>query len=346
MNVNRNIVKPKKNQLSTEQKAQIVGLKKANVPMNQIMAEFHVSRSQIWRIHNQFAAVGTVERLKGSGRKPKTTSREDRRIVQIVMRDREITAAQIKQQIGRPDISDDTIYRRISDLSQLKSYWRLLKPFINEFQAARRVKWCKDHLHWTPEMWRKVLWSDESPFTLHYNRRTRVWRLADEKFKPFAMRGTLKHDSKLNVWACFCAHGVGKICRIEGIMVKEHYRDILLEFLEPSVAQLFDGKDYLFQHDNDPKHTSHLVKDFLRDEKVPWIDDWPGQSPDLNPIENLWSILNERLKNRRCKNLEELYTVIEAGWNQLPVNILTTLVDSMPRRLEAVIKNNGYPTKY
>jgi transposase len=310
------------------------------------MSQYGVSRQRIHQIVQQYNTSGSVERVKGTGGKRKTTSREDRRIMMIVLRDREVTAAQIKEQLDRPDLSDTTIYRRIAELSELKSYWKLLKPFINEAQAKRRVRWCKEHLHWTIDQWRKVIWSDESPFTLSYNRRTRVWRSADEKFKPHAIRGTLKHDTKINVWGCFSAHGVGKICRIEGIMYKEDYLDILQEYLEPSVYTLFPNYDYLFQHDNDPKHTANVVKDFIRDEKIPMLEDWPGQSPDLNPIENLWSILNMRLAKRRCRTQEELFQAIQDGWNELPVNILATLVESMPRRLAAVIASKGYPTKY
>lgn len=59
-------------------------------------------------------------------------------------------------------------------------------------------------------------------------------------------------------------------------MYKENYLDILLEYLEPSVYKLFPENNYLFQQNNDPKHTAHIVKNFIRDEAIPYIDDWPG----------------------------------------------------------------------
>jgi transposase len=148
-----------KKQLSSEQKAHIVGLRQANTPHRQIMAEYRISRQRICKIINHHTDSGSVQRLNGSGKTRKTSEREDRRIISIVIRDREVTAAQIKQLIGRQDLSDDTIYRRIAELSELKSYWKLLKPFINPQQAKRRVYWCKRHLDWTVEQWRRVLWS-------------------------------------------------------------------------------------------------------------------------------------------------------------------------------------------
>ena len=113
----------------------------------------------------------------------------------------------------------------------------------------------------------------------------------------------------------------------------------------PSVRRLFPEGDWIFQQDNDPKHTAHSVRALFRDMAIPVLP-WPSQSPDLNPIENLWSILDYNLRNRRPQNKEELFQVLCDGWNALDRDLLTRLVDSMLRRIQAVIDNNGYPTKY
>ena len=73
---------------------------------------------------------------------------------------------------------------------------------------------------------------------------------------------------------------------------------------------------------------------------------WPSQSPDLNPIKNLWSILDSNLKDRRPQSKAELFQVLQVGWNRLDVDLLRRLVESMPRRIQAVIDANGYMTKY
>ena len=73
---------------------------------------------------------------------------------------------------------------------------------------------------------------------------------------------------------------------------------------------------------------------------------WPAQSPDLNPIENLWAILDRQLKDRQPGTQDELFQVLQDGWNALDVDLLTRLVDSMPSRCQAVIDSGGFATKY
>ena len=75
-------------------------------------------------------------------------------------------------------------------------------------------------------------------------------------------------------------------------------------------------------------------------------EEWPSQSLDLNLIENLWSFLDWTLRNRNCGHLEELWEALQESWYALDWEYLTKLADSMPRRLQTVIDNDGYPTKY
>ena len=76
------------------------------------------------------------------------------------------------------------------------------------------------------------------------------------------------------------------------------------------------------------------------------LEDWPSNSPDLNPIENLWGYMEHKLKNRVCATNEELWEQIQSVWDSIPLSYIQSLFDSMPKRLRAVKKKNGGTIKY
>jgi len=123
------------------------------------------------------------------------------------------------------------------------------------------------------------------------------------------------------------------------------YHRMLSTQVKPSLNLLFPQADGVFQQDNDPKHTAKINKRYLVNQGINTMV-WPSQSPDLNPIENLWSILDDKLKFRNCQNEEQLFDALKRGWEALDPVLLTSLVDSMPRRCQAVIDSKGYATKY
>ncbi len=111
----------------------------------------------------------------------------------------------------------------------------------------------------------------------------------------------------------------------------------------PSLRAL--GRRALFQHDNDPKHTSKATVGFLKKNRVKVIQ-WPSMSPHLNPIEHLWGILKRQVEHHSPSSIQSLKEVILEEWKKIDLAKCRQLVHSMPRRLGAVIKNHGGHTKY
>ena len=101
-----------------------------------------------------------------------------------------------------------------------------------------------------------------------------------------------------------------------------------------------------FQQDGAPCHQAKMVKQWFRENGIEVLD-WPGNSPDLNPIENLWTILKKKVSLRRPTNTKDLQDAVQSVWClDITMALCKNLVDSMPKRIKQVLKNNGRSTKY
>ncbi len=116
-------------------------------------------------------------------------------------------------------------------------------------------------------------------------------------------------------------------------------------FMLPSADKLYGDADFIFQQDLAPAHTAKCTKSWFNDHGVTVLD-WPANSPDLYPIENLWGIVKRKMRDTRPNNAYELNATFKETWASIPPQQCHKLITSMPRRIEAVIKANGAPTKY
>ncbi len=110
-----------------------------------------------------------------------------------------------------------------------------------------------------------------------------MWRKGGEAHSPSCMKFSVKFPQSVMIWGAMSSAGVGPLCFLKTNVTAPIYQDILEHFMLPSADQLFKDADFIFQQDLAPAHTAKSTKSWLNDHGV----DWPANSPDLNPIENL-----------------------------------------------------------
>ncbi|KAI4901529.1 hypothetical protein NFI96_009953 [Prochilodus magdalenae] len=134
---------------------------------------------------------------------------------------------------------------------------------------------------------------------------------------------------------------------INGRMDGAMYRKILSDNLLSSARTLKMGRGWVFQHDNDPKHTAKETKEWLKKKHIKAME-WPSQSPDLNPIENVRRELRVRVAKRQPQNLHDLEMICKEEWTKIPPDMCVNLIIDYKKLLclTAVLTNKGFTTEY
>lgn len=195
--------------------------------------------------------------------------------------------------------------------------------------------------------WKSVVLADESKFNLfRSDGKSCVWRRPNTALQPRNLRSTVKHGGgSVMVWACMSYSGVGNLTFIDGNMDKKMYLDLLKDNLVQSPDKMGIRDSFRFYQDNDPKQTSGIVKTWLI-WNCPHVVQTPAQSPDLNVIENLWSVLENKIRNHNISNVSDLKRALQEEWDKISSDYTAKLVESMNSLLKAVLNQKGYSTKY
>lgn len=318
---------------------------KRNLSQRKIAEKFGVSRGAVQKIILKHQKFGSVADRTGRGSKRKSSARTDDLIIRQIKKDPRTTVRAIKERLDLT-ISERTIRRRMAE-RELKSYFAKKRPMISKVNKHKRLLFARNHINKPLEFWKHVIWSDESKFELfNKKRRLRVWRKSDEGLQDRHLQPTMKHGGgNIMVWGCFSWFGVGNLAQINGIMTAEGYIDILCENLEESMLKMGLENNNTFQQDNDPKHTAKKTRAFFRSTRIKSME-WPPQSPDLNPIENLWAILENKVDTTNVTNKQAYFAALQKAWDDLDQQHLRNLVESMKERLQLVIEAKGGHIEY
>lgn len=186
-------------------------------------------------------------------------------------------------------ISTETV-RRVLRKNNINGRVARKRPYISVVNQRKRLEFAKNHINLPPSFWEGVMFTDETKINLFgSDGRQMVWRKPNTELKRKNLCPTVKHGGGcVMLWGSMAASGTGNFEFIETIMDKMKYLDILTRNLRQSAENLNLPSEFYFQQDNNPKHTSHVVREWLLYNVKKKQLKTPPQSPDLNPIENLW----------------------------------------------------------
>ena len=332
----------KRSDISDSTVTAIIALKQRGVPHKEIAAQVECSPSTVSKVLRREGS-----RRSNCGRKRVTTLRDDRKLQRIVRQSRFSSVNELAQQWNKAGVesSERTCHRRLVEMGY-RSRVPLEKPLLSTRQKQKRLQWCRERRYWTAEEWGKVLFSDESNFVLHFGPQgSRVWRKKGEEHHKTCLKRSVKFPQSVMVWGAICATAVSQLCFLRSTVNAAVYQDVLEHFMVPAADNMFGAVEFIFQQDSAPAHTAKTTIKWLEEHHIR-VMDWPGNSPDLNPIENLWGIVKRRVRQYIPSTTDELKAVIEACWEEVSCEHCQSLIDSMPRRIAAVIEANGGPTKY
>ncbi|GFX46886.1 transposable element Tcb1 transposase [Trichonephila clavipes] len=251
------------------------------------------------------------------------------------------TIAQHIESVTHHSVSAHTIRRRLQQSGLYATRRPLLSLPLTQNHRRRRRQWSDEKRMWVAE-WNEVVFTDESRICLqHHVGRIRVWRHRRERMlNSCVMHRHTGPAPGIMVWSGIGYHSRTPLVRIAGTLNSQRY---ISEVLESVVLPCLQGlASAIFQQDNARPPVAHNVQRFFINHQIKLLP-LPARSADLSPIENMWSMVAQRLTQitSPAATPDQLWQRVETAWSAVPLEHIQSLFESMPRRVAAVISNNG-----
>lgn len=319
---------------------------KSGLKQKDICQHLNLKKSAVSKLLKQYKTTGSVlpQRKGRCGKKQLLSEREISLLRRESIKNPQATAREIQAAVGGQlsSLSVRSIRRYLRRCGRF-SYRPRYSQSLNRSQRSVRYRWAKEKAQWTTDDWKKVVFSDETLIEMDCGtKEVYVRRSRDEIVKAVHTKHRRAFAKRLLVWGCISSSGPGPIEVIKGTLDSAKYLQILQKHIIPFAHEI-----EWYQQDNAPPHKTKEVMKTLFDANIEVLQ-WPPYSPDLNCIENIWSILKRKVAKVSCSTLDELANIIKSVWEHDDEisSACKPLVNSMTRRMSAVIRSRGGPIKY
>jgi len=320
----------------------IVHKKSQGLSFRIIGTELNIGHSTVQQVWNKFLRTNSTADLPKSGRPCSSSERERRLICRISKKDPFLTAAEVSKSLGITNKVSVWTVRRYLRSGGLFGRMAARKPLLTAKHMTNRKKWCQAYSALSQEDWKKFIYSDECRFQTYSNVSRVVRRPRNSRFcHKYVVKTSKYAGASIMVWGAIKGDGTRILVRCPKRLNARAYQEVL----ESGLPQLYDP-DCVFVQDNAPCHKSRTTLDYLDMKGVCLLTDWPAQSPDINIIENLWSILKAKVCRTQPKSEGDLWKAIQKEFNDIDPSVIINLYDSLPRRVAAVLKSKGAQTSY
>ncbi|GBO09270.1 Transposable element Tc1 transposase [Araneus ventricosus] len=315
--------------LSEFDRGQIVMARRLGTSITETARLVGCSRSVVVNIHTKWINYDdTSSRRQGVGRLRVIKGKGRRRLSLLVKQNRRQTVAQLTAQYNaRPSAS--------------VSEHKVERTLLTKRHRQTLLQWVRKHRDWTMDEWRRVAWSDES--------RVSIRRLPGEQLLPSCTAGhTQASGGGIMIWGPFSGAVLGPVVEVEQTMKAANYLNIAYQ-LYPYMAFVFPTGNGIFQQDKAPCHKALIVLEWFEEHTDEFhLKSWTPNSPDLNPMEHIWDVMERQLRAQTppCPNISTLRDCcLDIRYNLSPV-IYQKLLASMPRRVSAVLKAKEGASRY